>query len=223
MVAISIFTMLLPLSLRFYTLLLFISCQLFVTNASFVLQVAVEDEECLVFRAAPNSLVSGNFDVLDDNLSPNPVRVKLLRLEQSTKKLELLYESEEGISEDIFRIPTKQGGRLYVCVQNGMDSDSEDELDRNVGLDVRVSPLPKEENGSAQELIEIALQLRDRMWDLENHLDYMRNREAIHREVTEQTFTHVVRWSIMEFVVLLGIAIAQVLALRRFFERKRYI
>lgn len=190
-------------------------------HASFVVQIPEDDEQCFVIRAPPNSIVSGNWDVLDDNLSPDPVRFKLL----NGDNMQSLYESQRGSSEDTFRVPTKEGGRFYACVSNGVDHESEDELDRSIGLDVRVSLLPQgaQENQGAQELITAAEDITEKMMDLQTHFDYLRNREAAHRATTEDTFTYVVRWSILEFVVLLGIAIAQVLALRMFFERKRYI
>ena len=98
----------------------------------------------------------------------------------------------------------------------------EDEFDRTVGLEIRVSPLPLEDAPS-QQLLSQAEAIQQRLWDLENHYDYMRTREAVHRATTEETFSLVVRWSILEFVVLVGIAVTQVIVLRLFFERKRYI
>ena len=202
------------LSLR--VLLLLLITQLL--NASFVLQVGTDDEQCFVIRAPPNSLISGNFDVLEDNLSPDPVSVKILE----GSNMNTLYVSERGVSEDLFRVQVRDGGRLYVCVQNGIDHESEDELDRKVGIDIRVSSLPKEDSAT-QRLLNAAEQLSYKILDLQNHQDYMRNREAAHRQVTEETFTYVVRWSLLEFAVLLGVAVAQIIALRVFFERKRYI
>lgn len=184
-------------------------------EASFVLQIATEDEQCFVIRAPPNSLVSGNFDVLDDHLSPDPITFKLLEGDD----MDSLYQSEHGLSEDTFRVRTKEGGRLYACIQNGIDYESEDELDRTVGLDVRVTPLSSQDDG----LLASTEALQEKLWDLQNHFDYMRNREVTHRETTERTFSNVVRWSLLEFCVLLVIAITQVMALRFFFERRRYV
>jgi hypothetical protein len=190
----------------------------FYSLASFVLQVPVKDEHCFVLRVPPNSLVSGNWDALDDHLSPNPITFKILFAEN----MKHVYQSEFGKSEDIFRIKVESGGRLYACIQNGVDVESQDELDRTVGLEIRVSPLPLEDAPS-QKLLSQAEAVQQRLYDLKNHYDYMRTREAVHRATTEETFSLVVRWSILEFVVLVGIAIMQVVVLRLFFERKRYI
>lgn len=194
-------------SLSYLLLLLSLS------QASFILQIATDDELCFVVRVPPNSLLSGNFDVLEDNLSPDPVTVKLLDHDYN-----VLYASPKGVSEDIFRVVTE--GRLNLCVQNGLTHESRDSLDRSVGVSLQVSPNNKDNSTS---LLGAAQMLHNKLWDLQTHHDYMRNREAAHRHVTEQTFTHVVRWTICEFVALVLIAMAQVWVLRTFFERKRYI
>lgn len=189
-----------------------------VVESSFVLQIAEDDEQCFVIRAPPKSLIRGNFDVLDDNLSADPVVVKIF----DGDSMEVLYESKRSQSEDIFQVPVTTGGRFYICVQNGVDHDSEDELDRKVGLEVRVSPLPSQDGG-AQSLLVAAEELQEKLKNLQNHHDYMRDREAAHRETTELTYTNVVRWSLLEFFVLLGIAVSQIVVLRVFFEKRRYV
>jgi p24 family protein beta-1 len=200
--------MMLPLSLLYLFLLPSLS------QASFILQVATDDELCFVVRVPPNSLLSGNFDVLDDNLSPDPVTVKLLDHDYN-----VLYASRKGVSEDIFRVVAE--GRLNLCVQNGLTHASRDKLDRSVGVSLQVSPLFL--SNSTNSLLGAAQMFHNKVWDLQTHHDYMRNREAAHRQVTEQTFTYVVWWTIAEFVALVVIALAQVWVLRMFFERKRYI
>jgi hypothetical protein len=195
-------------SLAYLLLLLSLS------QASFIVQIATDDELCFVVRVPPNSLLSGNFDVLDDNLSPDPVTVKLLDHNNN-----VLYASQKGLSEDIFRVEAE--GRLNLCIQNGITHESRDDLDRSVGVSLLISGNNK--YNSTFKLMGAAQNLQSKLWDLQTHHDYMRNREAAHRQVTEQTFTYVVRWTIGEFVALVAIAIAQVMVLRTFFERKRYI
>jgi hypothetical protein len=130
------------LSLSF-TLLLLLPLSGF---ASFVLQIPVEGEHCFVLRAPPNSLLSGNWDSLEDHLSPNPIRFKILKGDN----MKNLYETDHGKSEDTFRVSLKNGGRLYACIQNGIDVESEDELDRTVGLDLRITQLPLDDAPSQQ-------------------------------------------------------------------------
>jgi hypothetical protein len=198
-----------PSSSFAYLLVLFL---LSLTRASLIVQIAPDDEICFVVRVPPNSLLSGNFDALDDHLSPDPVTVKVLDHDNV-----VLYASQKGLSEDIFRVEAE--GRLNVCVQNGLTHTSQDDLHRSVGVSLQVTA----KSNSTFALLGAAQNLHDKLWDLQAHHDYMRNREEAHREITEQTFTYVVRWTIVEFVALVVIAIAQVMALRTFFEKKRYI
>jgi hypothetical protein len=160
-------------------------------------------------------VLSGNFDALDDNLSPDPVTVKVLDHDNN-----VLYASHKGLSEDIFRVEAE--GRLNLCVQNGLTHESRDDLDRSVGVSLQISAKRNDSNSTFQ-LLGAAQNLHNKLWDLQSHHDYMRNREEAHRQITEQTFTYVVGWTIVEFVALVVIAIAQVMALRTFFEKKRYI
>ena len=56
---------------------------------------------------------SGNFDILDDELSPEPVSVAL-----HDEKYEQVWTSKNGASEGIFS--HLGAGVHYFCVQNGM-------------------------------------------------------------------------------------------------------
>ena len=109
-------------------------------------------------------------------------------------------------------------------------------VERNVGFGVRVHPLPRgrnlektteDEEGPDSERAAILLdrgeQLLDDLADLMDHQAYLKLREEAHRELTERTFTRVVRWSVLEAVVLVAVASGQVLYLRKFFEQRRYL
>jgi hypothetical protein len=72
-------------------------------------------------------------------------------------------------------------------------------------------------------LIDLTNTLRDKMELLLDHQEYIKNREATHRHIVEQTFTMVMKWTLLEAFVLICIATAQVSYLKRFFETKRYL
>jgi emp24/gp25L/p24 family/GOLD len=58
---------------------------------------------------------------------------------------------------------------------------------------------------------------------LKDHYDYLRSREEVQRNLVEATLDRVVRWTLLEAVLLIGIASTQVLYFRRFFEKKHYL
>lgn len=74
-----------------------------------------------------------------------------------------------------------------------------------------------------KKLLDLSTTLRDRMEWLLDHQEYMKNREAQHRHVVEETFTMVMKWTLLEALVLIVVASAQVSYLKRFFETKRYL
>lgn len=59
--------------------------------------------------------------------------------------------------------------------------------------------------------------------NLVHHHTYMRVREGKHREVIESTFGQLMWWVILEGVLVVGIAGAQILYFRNFLERRRYM
>jgi hypothetical protein len=58
---------------------------------------------------------------------------------------------------------------------------------------------------------------------VKDHYDYLRSREAVQRDLVEATLGRVVRWTVLEAVLLIGIAFVQVLFYRKFFEKKHYL
>jgi hypothetical protein len=98
------------------------------TTKALVVHVPHEDEVCFIFRT-PNkdSTVSCSFDLLDDNLSPDPVSILIL-----DDDLETLYRTEKGLPSGQFSIHIQ--GRLFICIQNGLDHVGQDQLSRGVCL-----------------------------------------------------------------------------------------
>jgi len=171
---------------------------------------------------------SGNFDCLDDNLSPDPVSIVLY-----DSKFTTVWQSKAGASEGIFS--HLGSGRHQLCISNGiMDGDDIYEMydgnDRTVGFSVRVVTLQRgveEEEGPDDEntsrLIEMSNSLLSWLSSMMDHQDYMRNREAVHKDLTEATFHRVVRWTLLEAFVLVLVSGGQVIYLRKFFEQRRYL
>ena len=119
------------------------------------------------------------------------------------------------------------------------DYTNHDGQNRRIGFSIHVHPMfgtevhkmQQEKTETAedkaakqtQKLTDMASQLRDRMEMLLDHQEYIKNRESTHRHVVEQTFSLVMRWTILEAIILISVACAQVFYLKRFFETKRYL
>jgi len=202
------------------------------SNASFSTTVSAGDEECMAIRTPKDqrAFINGNFDVLNDDIPADPVTVSLFKEESMTS----VWKSNPGASEGAFAILAT--GRHLLCIRNGdmggddMSPGNSDGLDRKIGFSIRVVPIQRgleEKAGPDDEktakLIELSNVLMEGLETMMDHQAYLRNREAVHRDLTERTFRRVVRWTILEAVVLMAVAGGQVLYLRKFFEQRRYL
>lgn len=189
------------------------------------------EEECFTFRApaATENMISGDFDCLDDELSPDPVGVILYN-----EKMAPVWKSQSGSTEGSFTVTGS--GKYELCIQNGsLGSDdyygAKDGMAREVGFAVRVIPplrgLEDEKSGPddslTTNLLEMFTKILAGLQTMADHQEYMRERENRHTDLADTTFNRVVQWTMLEAVVLVLIATGQVLYLKRFFEQTRYL
>jgi hypothetical protein len=204
-----------------------------VAQATLVLTVPPQEEECFVIRARETSTLVGNWDMLDDELDTAPLTVLIMQPSNGVT----YYRSTTAASEGSFSVKLDTKQKLAVCVQNGLDNkrknkykpkakDKEhDGLDRTVGLVMNVykRDVSVELQDTNSKLLKGATDLTRRLKELINHHTYMRNREATHRELVERTFSHLLSYTCLEAVLVIGMALGQIMYLRRFLERRRYM
>ncbi len=173
--------------------------------------------------------LSGDYDCLDDELSSDPIGVSLYDEKQTP-----VWRSRSGDSEGSFYV--RGSGKFELCIQNGnIGSDdyfgANDGKSREVGFAVRVtSSLRGMEDGKVgpddrvtSNLLDMCGTLMRGLQTMEDHQEYMRERENRHLTLADATFHRVVQWTVLEAVVLVLIACGQVLYLKRFFEQTRYL
>lgn len=172
------------------------------------------------FRLSTRS--RGNYDILDDNLSSDPITVKL-----NDQSGHLMWKSV-GDPEATFDLHVKKGGRFSLCLSHKGDDYDED---RTIGFALRVRPPSRALDGfmegpdgeKALELVEWAEDLTEEWDTLMDHYDYLREREAIQEELSQKILQRVMRWTMVEALLLVTIASCQVLYFRMFFEKRRYL
>mmetsp|Transcript_16567 Transcript_16567/g.38044 ORF Transcript_16567/g.38044 Transcript_16567/m.38044 type:complete len:205 (-) Transcript_16567:538-1152(-) len=191
-------------------------------------QVYVICPFCLscLYRSHPHlALPSGSFDVLEEELIPDPVQA---RLEDSKK---VLWFSNVGEEEGMFEIQVDEGGLHRFCLENGKHLES-DGYDRRIGFSLRVRSLQEirslqDEEGPDEEralqLVEWARDLEDSWANLLDHYEFLKAREDLHKRLTEQTLSRVIRWTFLEGVALTLIALGQVMYLRKFMETRQFL
>merc|ERR1719223_691707 len=152
---------LIDLSLLLLTISSFLISHL--ANGALTLQLEAGDEECFAVRtpADEGAQISGSYDMLDDELSADPVTVVLFDYSDYS----VVWHSKPGASEGSFSVVGN--GRYLFCIGNGsggyktsedyskeeakrqgrhFDDDSydysnKDGEDRNIGFNLRVKPL----------------------------------------------------------------------------------
>jgi hypothetical protein len=185
------------------------------SHASFIMNVNNNDEDCFVVRTPKGpeeSLVTGSFDLLDDKLSPDPVSLVILN-----QKFEHIFKSTPGARSGSFAVVTS--GRVSLCVRNGIDNGSSktDKNQRLIGVNVQVKSVDVSSSINAGVQV-----VNSKLTNFRAHYDYMRTREASHRELSEQTFTKLIWWSLLEATAVCLSAGAQIMLMKRFVEKRRY-
>jgi hypothetical protein len=170
---------------------------------------------------------SGSFDILDDDVMANALSVSITNYDTG----EYLFEAPTAAREGIFKLDSvAQSTRLALCFQNNDGTDEEDN-DFDVGFSLRVSNLPRAlEEGEIGPDGERALQLVKRATDIHqewssmlDHLDFVRNREAMHQDMNDAILSRLSRWTYIEAFLVIGMATGQVMYWKKFFETRRYL
>lgn len=204
-----------------------------IIDAAYVVSVPAKDEQCFIIASpgAAGGLLYGNFDHLDDSISSEPLAVVVI----DAKEEHVLFRSRRRATEGSFRVNLKANQKVNLCLQNGLvtagrgrkspTARSHDGKPRTVGFAYTVEATDENQHIHTQHdrNKRAAGELVRSMANLMTHHQYMRARENTHREVVEQTFTQLMWWVVLESVVVIAIAGAQIMYFRNFLERRRYM
>lgn len=177
----------------------------------------------------PPTIHSGSFECLHDDVEANELSVTLTDLDSG----ESVYEAPTGACEGDFRLENVMKGsdRYSLCFQNNNRGDNDDENSFDIGFNIRFHAAPRaldeEEEGPdnerATKLVEKAAKIHEDWDTLQDHFDFLRNREGIHQEMNDQIMNRLSRWNTIEGLLVVGIAVAQIAYFRAFFEKRRYL
>jgi len=224
-----------PLLLLFF--IIFVSCWIQSCQASMVVEIPPGDRHCFFVRV-PNdrpSVINGNYDVLDDEMDHDAVSAWLEKQSEERHRGVTVWRSEEHEGEATFSISVDPVGKYALCLRATLDTDDDDAAVPEVvpvGLSLRVAPAQARslEEGVLGPDAERALELVQSAGFVENdwrnfvdHFDYLRNREATHTVLMHQIRDRVLGWTVVEAILVITMAVAQILYWKRFFETKRYL
>jgi len=161
--------------------------------------------------------VSGNFELISEGLSPQPLGVVV----SGAAGADPLYETH-GQPDGTFAFDVADDGVVDLCLSNG-DTSTHDGKARTVGFAIRstVHHPDHDGEGSMDALLDVSEELNEGLLTLTDHQAYMRRREEHHAAVLESTRARVLWWTAAETAVLVGLSLWQILTVRAFFETKR--
>ena len=148
-----------------------------------------------------------------------------------------LWGSEYGDTEGAFGIRSDKGGKHWLCLENGMtyeyseEIESRHKIERTIGFALRIrstgeaqgggengvaaaaGPATEVENAIGAAVQRISLLSENLLTNLESLSDqtaYMKAREAMQRNLHEETFANVMRWNLLEMLVVAVVSLGQV-------------
>lgn len=202
-------------------------------NAAWTLSIDADEEYCFVIRTNYKRLITGNYEMLDRELSSEPMLVYIMEGEK------VVWHSRLNSAFDTFHAIMTAGNKYWLCLQNSsqgpLHSNEEHEksyehpdgLPRRVGFNFRISADPTAQpilgqgmDEKTKDWIHISKGLKEKLQTYVDHFEYAKRREADHRSLLEQIFTSILKWTVFEaFAVVLG-ALGQVFFYRRYLEKK---
>jgi hypothetical protein len=144
---------------------------------------------------------------------------------------ESVYEVPSVDLEGDFELSDLQENMEFqICFQSNVEGSNPDDA-FDIGFNLRFHDQPRtldnEESGPdnerASKLVEKAAKIHQD-WDiLQDHFDFLRNREAIHEEMNDNIVKRLTKWTYIEAILVVGMATGQVMYWKKFFEKRRYL
>lgn len=192
---------------------------LYLTSAIRFYVTPSSGKKCLKEEIHKNVLVTGEYDITDAPGQKASIQV-------TDSKSHVLYQKDD-ITKGKFAFTTEEYEMFDVCVETKLVGGGKGQ-DREVYLDIKHGVETKNYDSLAQaeklKPIEVELKrLEDLSDEIVKDFQYMREREELMRDTNESTHNRVFYFSIFSMACLMGLAVWQVLYLRRYFKSKKLI
>lgn len=191
---------------------------------SYSVTVTYDSNQCFILTSDSSSTVSGSFEVISGD--PNQLIISVigpppLKYVHFESKYKAGLEEEKDLSEGEFAFISNKAGDYQMCLASNDDVGS-DGLPAVIAFNFRTLSSGEQDyqyKGLDKELIE----LRQGLDSLKDHQSYMNQREDVHTSTLESINTKVTFWTVIEAIMLVGMALWQVTYISNFFETKRKI
>lgn len=185
------------------------------------IEIEPEDRQCFILNGKPGVSITGSFEVITPE--PKPIIVDLTG---PYPDYFLHYQSkydgkgdDKDYSEGSFAVEVEKEGDYTLCISNGEVSKG-DGITRTVAFNFWALDSSQRDYEYAGLQAEM-LALRQGLDFLKDHQSYMNQREDVHKDALDSINTKILCWTVLEAVILFGMAAWQIMYIRSFFETKR--
>jgi hypothetical protein len=152
-------------------------------------------------------------------------------IEDTAKPHKTLYKSTDEQSEGLFSLQLQPHQRVQLCFDVMTMDDVDATTIAKVGFNVRLEPelrsLPENVIGPDAQRglthIKAAASIQADWYNMLDHFDFLRHREAVHDLLQDSIMSRVMAWTVAEACLVTFTAVAQVAYWKKFFEQRRYL
>lgn len=210
---------------------LFLLSQFFLQVWGYSVELLPGVKDCFIIMASVGSPVTGSFEVIHPDSKYIKVRVTnpkgFLHYEKQSKEglgeeaeaQQVAKDGGEESSEGFFSFDAEVDGEHTMCIANG-DEMTNDGVTRLIAFNFRANADSEKDYQFVGLQSELA-DLREGLDLLKDHQSYMNQREDVHKDSVERIYSKVLLWTVLEAIILVGLAIWQIVYIRGFFEVKR--
>ncbi|CAN4081429.1 unnamed protein product [Withania somnifera] len=189
------------------------------------MELPTSGAKCLSEDIHSNVVVLADYSVIGDEEHAQANVVPTISVKVTSPFGNNLYH-EENVTHGQFAFTTTEGGNYLACFW--MDNHAPGAKAVTIGIDWKTGISAKDWESVARkekiEGVELELvKLEGIVQAIHENLEYLKNREAELREVSEKTNARVAWLSVMSLGICLAAAVLQIIYLKYFFRKKKLI
>lgn len=193
---------------------IYLTCLTIQKTDAYVVTLDAHSEECFYEKAIAGTKLGFTFEVMEGGFLDIDVSI-------FDPDGNLLHQEPKSTSGK-YTIEANKSGQYKYCFSNRMSTVTPKVVMFSVETAREVQHKLSGAEGQ-EKLDEMIKSLTTSITSVKHELEYLSVRDRIHRQINETTNSRVVVWTWVEFFVLLGVSLGQVVYLKRFFEVRRVI
>jgi hypothetical protein len=188
---------------------------------SYSIEVKSGTTDCFVVKTTAGVPITGSYEVIHPDPQFLGVTVRGPKDYLHFEKVAPFFDVEDkgDASEGFFSFDAEIEGDYTMCISNGNEAQN-DGISRIVAFNIRAVAVGEQDYQFVGLQSELA-DLKEGLDLLRDHQSYMNQREDMHKLALESINVKVICWTILEAVILIGMACWQISYIRSFFETKR--